>query len=223
MSRTALPEEPNADRRSIMRTFLALTGGVATSAVWGVGKTRAEEAPNEGELVMLGRRLETLMRERETAESLQIEAAARFEKFAPKGKPTINLPNVSIVRLWDCLIDPRHDHPAISIEDHWEILRHFYDAADEVPFATIKAAAEQSGYRAAVEHVKAIDLEIHDLASRAFDIQAASLSGARAQALALLALAQVRYGPARGPIPPKAIMTVSGAVVALTNREEAGS
>ena len=37
-----LPEATDADRRSIMRTFLALTGAVATATVWNAGKTRAE-------------------------------------------------------------------------------------------------------------------------------------------------------------------------------------
>ena len=90
----ALPETTDADRRRIMRTFLALTGAVAASTVWNVGKTKAEETPNEGELVSLGQRLEKLTRERETAQSLRVEARARFEKIVPKHTPLIDRPEL---------------------------------------------------------------------------------------------------------------------------------
>ena len=212
-----LPEATDADRRSIMRTFLALTGAVATATVWNAGKTRAEETPNEGELVSLGKRLEKLTRERETTQGLRVEARARFEKIAPKGTPMKDIPDTSIARVWDNLIDPpKLDHP-VSMEQHWQIIRHLFDIENELPFATIKAAAEQSGYAIAAERVRSIDVEIHDLASRALGIQAATLGGARAQALALLALDQTRYGRRWNTIPHEGVMTLSRAVVALSD------
>jgi hypothetical protein len=212
-----LPEATESDRRKIMRTFLALTGAVATSTVWNVGKTRAEETPNEGELVSLGQRLEKLTRERETAQSLRVEARARIEKIAPKGIPMKDIPDTSIARVWDNLIDPpKLDHP-VSMEQHWQIIRHLFDTENELPFATIKAAAEQSGYAIAAGRVRSIDVEIHDLASRALGIQAATLGGARSQALALLALAQVSSDVGWKPIPHEGVMTLSRAVVALSD------
>jgi hypothetical protein len=213
-----LPEATNADRRNIMRTFLALTGAVATSTVWNVGKTRAEETPNDGELLSLGQRLETLTREREIAQSLRVEARARFEKIAPKGMPMEDIPDTSIARVWDILIDPPSslDHP-VSMEQHWQIVRHLFDTENELPFATIKAAAERSGYAVAAERIRSIDVEIHALTSRALEIQSATLAGARAQALALLALDQTRYGRRWSTIPHEGVMTLSRAVVALSD------
>jgi hypothetical protein len=98
---------PDADRRNIMRTFLALTGAVATATVWNAGKSRAEATPNEGKLVALGQRIEQLTRERETAEHRRDEARACFEKIAPKGTPRIGISDTSIAKFWDGLIECR--------------------------------------------------------------------------------------------------------------------
>ena len=211
-----LPETTDADRRSIMRTFLALTGAVATATVWNAGKTRAEETPNEGELVSLGKRLEKLTRERETAQGLRVEARARFEKIAPKGTPMKHISDTSIARVWDHLIDPpKLDHP-VSMEQHWQILRHLFDIENELPFATIKAAAEQSGYAIAAERIRSINLEINDLAARALEIQAVTIAGARAQALALLGIRPVRPWM-DSDLFHEGAMTLSRVVVALSD------
>ena len=110
----------------------------------------------------------------------------------------------------------------MSMEQHWQTLCHLFDAKDAPTFATIKAAAEQSGYAAAAERVQSIDVEISELASRALEIQAATLAGARAQALALLALDQTPYSQ-RWMIHHEGVMTLSRTVVALSNGEGARS
>ena len=101
-------------------------------------------------------------------------------------------------------------------------MQHILDTENKLPFATIKAAAEQSGYAFADERVRSIDVEIRELAAQALEFQAATLAGARAQALALLGIRPVR--PWMEPdLFHEGAMTLSRAVVALSKGEEARS
>jgi hypothetical protein len=166
----------------------------------------------------LGERLECLMRERETADRVLSDARTRFEEIAPK----LNLADylsspsyraLTIASFWDTTIDQPLEHP-IAPEDCWRVLRHQHGVKE--PYATVAAAAHQSGYASALERVRSIDLEIHETAPRTIDIEAASMTGVKAQALAILALDQTVYGW-RGPRIHAYASTLSRAVVALSN------
>jgi hypothetical protein len=95
-----------------------------------------------------------------------------------------------------------------------------FDSESRLPFATFKSMAKKSGYAAAADRVRSIDVEIKDLASRAIKIRAASLAGARTQALALLALDQLRYGW-QWNFAREDALTLSRSVVALSKAQEA--
>jgi hypothetical protein len=217
----ALPETTNTDRRSIMRTFLALTGAAATSTVWSLRKAKAADR----DLVSLGRRIETLTQEREPANRDRVEAYSRFEQMGPKPK----LPHrfrypPSLPNDWNCLIDPPSTPTPISMEEHWRIIRDYCDKYEGDPqLETIRGLAERSGYAAAAARVLSIDLEIRDTAARVLEVHAQSLAGAKAQAIAVLALSKIRYGRWNGmPDTNQAVLTLSRAVIAFAG-EEAGS
>jgi hypothetical protein len=95
-----------------------------------------------------------------------------------------------------------------------------FDTEGRLPFATLKAMSKKSGYATAAERVRSIDMEIKDLASRALKVRAASLAGARSQALALLALDQIRYGW-QHTFSREAVLALSRSVVALSKAQEA--
>jgi hypothetical protein len=218
---TVLPETTNTDRRSIMRTFLALSGAAATATVWGIRKAKAADR----ELVSLGRRIEELTHEREKPNRDRVEAYSRFEQMGPKPK----LPDKfsyppSLPKDWDCLIDPPLFSTPVPMEEHWRIIRDYCDKYEGDPqLETIRGLAERSGYAAAAARVLSIDLEIRDTAARVLEVHAQSLAGAKAQAIAVLALSKIRYGRWGGmPDANKAVLTLSRAVIAFAG-EEAGS
>jgi hypothetical protein len=66
---------------------------------------RANWHEGRADLRLLGKRLERLMCERESAENLRVEAGAAFEKIAPKITSEA-LPNTSVTKAWDGLLDP---------------------------------------------------------------------------------------------------------------------
>jgi hypothetical protein len=171
----------------------------------------------------LGKRLEKMMREQNAANRVRAEAGVRFEKIVPKGKPMEGLPPTSAPRIWDSLLEPPKLSRPASMEQRWQIIQCLFDSQRKMRFATIKAAAKKSGYATAAERVKSIDAEILDLASRALKVQAASITGVRSQALALLALDQVRYGIGLGQnrFPSDGVLMLSRAIVDLSDTQEA--
>jgi hypothetical protein len=158
-----------------------------------------------------------LMRERESAENLRVEAGAAFEKIAPKITSEV-LSNTSVTKAWDGLLDPSKTARPLSMEIHWKIVRYLFDTEGSLPFATLKSMAKKSGYAAAADRVRLIDVEIKDLASRALKIRAASLAGTRSQALALLALDRIRYGW-QWNFAREDVLTLSRSVVALSKAQ----
>jgi hypothetical protein len=125
-----------------------------------------------------------------------------------------------VTKAWDGLLDAPKTARPLSMEIHWKIVQHLFDTEGSLPFATLKLMAKKSGYAAAADRVRSIDMETKDLASRALKIRAASLAGAKTQALALLALDQLQYGweymYAR-----EDVLTLSRTVVALSKTQEA--
>jgi hypothetical protein len=180
-------------------------------------KTTARANGHEGraDLRSLGKRLERLMRERESAENLRVEAGAAFEKIARKITS-----EASVTKAWDGLLDPPKTARPLSMEIHWKIVQHIFDTEGSLPFATLKLMAKKSGYAAAADRVRSIDMETKDLASRALKIRAASLAGAKTQALALLALDQLQYGW-QYMYAREDVLTLSRSVVALSKAQEA--
>jgi hypothetical protein len=182
---------------------------------------RAKGHEGRADLRSLGKRLERLMRERESAENLRVEAGAAFKKIAPKITSTYeSLPNTSVIKAWDALLAPVLTSRPLSMEIHWKTVQHVFDAEGRLPFATFKSMAKKSGYAAAADRVRLIDVEIKDLASRALKIRAASLAGAKTQALALLALDRIRYGW-QWNFAREDVLTLGRSVVALSKAQEA--
>ena len=142
----------------------------------------------------LGQRLERLMRELEKAEKLQSEAGAALEKIAPKLTSRSDDLDTSAIGVWDMLLDPSVTAKTISQEQHWRILQQAFDVDRVLSFKSLESMAKKSGYAAAAERVRSINIELGDLASRALKIRAANLADAKTQALAFLALGQLRYG-----------------------------
>jgi hypothetical protein len=174
-------------------------------------------------LQRIGKRLEQLTREREAADRLRGRARLRFEKIAPKLTPMEGLPETSIAKVWNILIDPQDYQRKYSVFQRWLTMQRLFSPREGIAFTTIKAAAKKSGYATAAERVKSIDMEIHDLASRALKVQAANLAGAGCQALAVLALDKTEYGrQGLGPrFPHEGVLLLSRAVVGLSNAQEA--
>ena len=181
-----------------------------------------KKVPADGaDLRSLGRRLERLMREREGSEKLRVEAGETFKKIAPKITPShANRSENTVIQVWDALIDPVDAASKLSMEIHWTIVQHMFDTERVLPFASVKAMAKKSGYAAAAERVRSIDIELKSLASRALKMRAASFAGAKTQALAFLALDQVRYGWS-WTFDRKDVLALSRSVVALSNAREA--
>ena len=125
------------------------------------------------DLRSIGKRLERLMRERELADRLRVEAGAAFEKSAPKITSSYANFNNSVVKAWDALLDPGETVRPLSMEDHWKIVQHIFDIQERIPFAALKSMAKKSRYAAAAARVRLIDVEIKGLASRALKIRAA--------------------------------------------------
>jgi hypothetical protein len=158
-----------------------------------------QEAPEASELVSLGQRIEQLARERETAESLQGDARARLENTTPKVRTRRlgSCEDESFAEIWDSLTNESHwkgfkRDPPMTMEQRWGCLCQLFEIKAAPAYTTIKADGERSGYASAKERVESIDVEIRDLASRALKIQAVTLAGAGAQAIALSSVRSIR-------------------------------
>jgi hypothetical protein len=171
----------------------------------------------------LGPRLERLMRELEKAEKLQSEAGAALEKIAPKLTSLSDNLNTSATGVWDTLLDPSATAKmTISQEQHWRIIQHMYGVDRVLSFKSLKSMANKSGYTAAAERVRSINMELKDLAYRALKIRAANLADAKTQALAFLALGQVRYGWVWS-FAREGVVNFSRSLVAVIKAQEARS
>ena len=158
-----------------------------------------QEAPNEGELVSLGQRIEKLARERVQPKPFMARLVRASKTRRPRsGRETRFLRG----RVFSEIGTPslmssfgkgfKRDTPY----DDGATLGLFLPTLRDQRRTDVRddqgLCLERSGYASAKERVESIDGEIRDLASRALKIKAVTLAGAGAQAIALLSVRSTR-------------------------------